>query len=299
MDFTDMLYYAVRYVEPKDIKQYNVVMVDEVQDVSKLQYELIKKLKTPRGRLIGVGDERQAIYGFQGSNLDTLNTIKTAPNTIALPLNMTYRCAETIVEEANKVFPNSIEAAPGAKKGEIVDGSIKEAQNGDFILCRNNAPLVDTFIYLLRRGKKCSILGKEYGDSLVGMIDSVNDIFDFEGVLLKMEEKLRSKGIKNPQNNEAYCNLEDKVNVLISLFDYFGSLEKVRSVIYDVFMENPSQGITLSTIHKSKGLEANRIFFLQPELLPSKYATTELELYAEKCLKFVAITRAKDRLIYC
>lgn len=299
MDFTDMLYYAVRYVEPKDIKQYNVVMVDEVQDVSKLQYELIKKLKTPRGRLIGVGDERQAIYGFQGSNLDTLNTIKTAPNTIALPLNMTYRCAETIVEEANKVFPNSIEAAPGAKKGEIMNGSIKEAQNGDFILCRNNAPLVDTFIYLLRQGKKCSILGKEYGDSLVGMIDSVNDIFDFEGVLLKMEQKLRSKGIKNPQNNEAYCNLEDKVNVLISLFDYFGSLEKVRSVIYDVFMENPSQGITLSTIHKSKGLEANRIFFLQPELLPSKYATTELELYAEKCLKFVAITRAKDRLIYC
>ena len=65
MDFTDMLYYAVRYVESKDIKQYNVVMVDEVQDVSKLQYELIKKLKTPRGRLIGVGDERQAIYGFQ------------------------------------------------------------------------------------------------------------------------------------------------------------------------------------------------------------------------------------------
>ena len=73
----------------------------------------------------------------------------------------------------------------------------------------------------------------------------------------------------------------------------------MRSVIYDIFVENASRGIILSTIHKSKGLEADRVFFLEPGLIPSKYAVTELAVYAEKCLKFVGITRARKELIYC
>lgn len=299
MDFTDMLYYATQYVHKEDFKQYNVVMVDEIQDLSPLQYQLIKMLKTPRGRLVGVGDEKQAIYGFQGSNLDTLNAIKNAPNTVTLPLSITYRCARDIVDEACKVFPDGIVAAPGAVKGFVGDGTFKDAQEGDFILCRNNAPLVDAFITLLRQGKKCTILGKEFGDELVSLIDSVEDVWGLEQVLENMISKLQKKGVKSPTKCEAYDKLDEKVNVLLSLYEYFGDLETVRSRIYDIFVENASRGITLSTIHKSKGLESDNIYFLEPELLPSKYATTELALYAEKCLKFVAITRARKRLIYC
>lgn len=299
MDFTDMLYYATQYVHREDFKQYNVVMLDECQDISPLQFEVVKMCKTPRGRLIAVGDEKQSIYSFMGSNLDSLQAIKNAPNTVTLPLSMTYRCAQDIVAEACKVFPDGIVAAPGAVKGFVGDGTFKDAQEGDFILCRNNAPLVDAFITLLRQGKKCTILGKEFGDELVSLIDSVEDVWGLEQVLENMISKLQKKGVKSPTKCEAYDKLNEKVNVLLSLYEYFGDLETVRSRIYDIFVENASRGITLSTIHKSKGLEADRIFFLQPELLPSKYATTELALYAEKCLQFVAITRARKSLIYC
>lgn len=239
------------------------------------------------------------IYSFMGSNLDSLQAIKNAPNTVTLPLSMTYRCAQDIVAEACKVFPDGIVAAPGAVKGFVGDGTFKDAQEGDFILCRNNAPLVDAFITLLRQGKKCTILGKEFGDELVSLIDSVEDVWGLEQVLENMISKLQKKGVKSPTKCEAYDKLNEKVNVLLSLYEYFGDLATVRSRIYDIFVENASRGITLSTIHKSKGLEADRIFFLQPELLPSKYATTELALYAEKCLQFVAITRARKSLIYC
>lgn len=239
------------------------------------------------------------IYSFMGSNLDSLQAIKNAPNTVTLPLSMTYRCAQDIVAEACKVFPDGIVAAPGAVKGFVGDGTFKDAQEGDFILCRNNAPLVDAFITLLRQGKKCTILGKEFGDELVSLIDSVEDVWGLEQVLENMISKLQKKGVKSPTKCEAYDKLNEKVNVLLSLYEYFGDLETVRFRIYDIFVENASRGITLSTIHKSKGLEADRIFFLQPELLPSKYATTELALYAEKCLQFVAITRARKSLIYC
>lgn len=299
IDFTDMLYYATRYIDIKDFKQYNVVMLDECQDISPLQFEVVKMCKTPRGRLIAVGDEKQSIYSFMGSNLDSLQAIKNSPNTVTLPLSMTYRCAESIVDEACKVFHGGIVAAPGAPKGLVGKGTIYEAREGDFILCRNNAPLVDAFISLIRNGKKCSIIGKEFGDQLVSLIDSVDDIFDLEKILLDLEEKLSKKGLKNPTKTEAYDKVNEKVNVLLSLYEYFGSLDKVRSVIYDIFVENASRGIILSTIHKSKGLEADRVFFLEPGLIPSKYAVTELAVYAEKCLKFVGITRARKELIYC
>lgn len=299
IDFTDMLWYATNYVHKDDFKHFNVVMVDECQDLSPLQYQLIKMLKTSRGRLVAVGDEKQAIYAFQGSNLDTLNSIKTSVNTVSLPLSMTYRCAKNIVDEACKVFPDGIEAAPDAIVGSVNYGSFIDAKEGDFILCRNNAPLVESFVELLRRGKKCSILGKEFGDELVSMIDSVDDIWGLEKILTDFYAKLLKKGIKNPMKCEAYNKLDERVQVLLNLYEYFGDLETVKSRIYDIFVENVGKGIVLSTIHKSKGLESDNVYFLKPELIPSKYATTELSQYAEKCLKFVAITRARKNLIYC
>lgn len=196
MDFTDMLYYATQYVHRDDFKQYNVVMLDECQDISPLQFEVVKMCKTPRGRLIAVGDEKQSIYSFMGSNLDSLQAIKNAPNTVTLPLSMTYRCAQDIVAEACKVFPDGIVAAPGAVKGFVGDGTFKDAQEGDFILCRNNAPLVDAFITLLRQGKKCTILGKEFGDELVSLIDSVEDVWGLEQVLENMISKLQRRELR-------------------------------------------------------------------------------------------------------
>lgn len=299
MDFTDMLYYAANYIDMKDFKQYNVVMLDECQDISPLQFEVVKRCKTPRGRLIAVGDEKQSIYSFMGSNLDSLHAIKNSPNTIELPLSMTYRCAVNIVDEARKVFPDGIEAAPGAVLGSVDCGSFRDAKDGDFILCRNNAPLMETFIELLKLGKRCAIMGKDYGDELVYLIDSIKDIWGLEAKLEKLSESLAKKGVKMPTKVPAYAQLEEKVHVLLTLYEYFGDLEVVCNRIYDIFTDTQSKGVTLSTIHKSKGLEADNVYFLQPDLLPSKYAVTELALYAEKCLKFVAITRSRKNLIYC
>jgi len=57
------------------------------------------------------------------------------------------------------------------------------------------------------------------------------------------------------------------------------------------------QGIVLSTIHKAKGLEANRVFIVRPDLLPLPHAHG-WQLAQEKNLIYVAITRAKTELIY-
>lgn len=299
MDFTDMLVWAVRYVPKTEFKQYSVVMCDECQDISTLQYELIKRLKTPKGRLVAVGDPKQSIYSFQGSNLDSLHAIQNSPNTVTLPLSITYRCAKAIVKEAQRVFPEGIEAAPTAIDGTVTRGQLNEVVEGDFILCRNNAPLIDAWLKLVKMGHRCVILGKDFGDALMELLDGAECVGDLEKPLVDLLERLHRKGIERPERTEAYANLDEKVGILLNLFDFFGSLEAVREKIFDIFVENTDEKhVILSTIHKSKGLEADRVFFLEPELIPSRFATTELAMYAERCLMFVAITRAKKELIY-
>ena len=65
-----------------------------------------------------------------------------------------------------------------------------------------------------------------------------------------------------------------------------------------LFSDNEKKGVVLSTIHKSKGLEADNVFILDVNLIPSKYATTKDQLKQERNLLYVAITRAKNKLIY-
>ena len=143
------------------------------------------------------------------------------------------------------------------------------------------------------------ILGKDFGDALMELLDDAECVEDLEKPLVDLLERLHRKGVERPERTEAYANLDEKISILLNLFDSFGSLDMVRERIFDIFVENTDEKhVILSTIHKSKGLEADRVFFLEPNLIPSRFATTELAMYAERCLMFVAITRAKRELIY-
>lgn len=300
MDFPDMLWIPYNFVDEINFPKYQVVVTDEGQDLFTLQKEILQRYIKPRGRFIAVGDSKQLIYNFMGSDLDVFSSIKEMPNTICLPLSVTYRCAKKIVEVANKVFPGT-ECVPTAKEGIVRSGDIFEAENGDFILCRNNYPLVVTFIMLLERGKKVSIMGRDFGESLCRLMDNQSCLDDLYLLLEDKASKLKKRGLSEIAiiNNASYVALKEKVSIIETLYKRFpGSFLALKQKIKNIFSDDKT-GIILSTIHKSKGLEAKRVFFLNPELIPSKFAKTPKALYAEDCLKFVAITRAKEELVYC
>lgn len=300
MDFIDMLWIPYNYVDEMNFYKYQVVCLDETQDNNLIQRELMKKYIKPRGRFIAVGDSKQVLYNFMGSDLDVFNSIKEMPNTICLPLSVTYRCAKKIVEVANEVFPGT-ECVPTAKEGIVRSGDIFEAENGDFILCRNNYPLVVTFIMLLERGKKAAIMGRDFGESLCRLMDNQSCLDDLYLLLEDKASKLKKRGLSEIAiaNNASYMALKEKVSIIETLYKRFpGSFLALKQKIKNIFSDDKT-GIILSTIHKSKGLEAKRVFFLNSELIPSKFAKTPKALYAEDCLKFVAITRAKEELVYC
>jgi hypothetical protein len=300
MDFPDMLWIPYNFVDEMNFPKYQVVMADEGQDLFTLQKEILQRYIKPRGRFVAVGDSKQLIYNFMGSDLDVFNSIKGMPNTICLPLSVTYRCAKKIVEVANEVFPGT-ECVPTAKEGVVRSGDIFEAESGDFVLCRNNFPLVATFIMLLEKGKKASIMGRDFGESLCRLLDGQERLDDLYLLLDDKVSKLKGKGLSEIAitNNASYVALKEKVSIIEILYKRFpGSFLALKQKIKNIFSDDKT-GIILSTIHKSKGLEAKRVFFLNPELIPSKFAKTPKALYAEDCLKFVAITRAKEELVYC
>ena len=91
--------------------------------------------------------------------------------------------------------------------------------------------------------------------------------------------------------------LQQKIEVIECLCEEVESVPELKKLINNIFSDD-IKGIMLSTIHKAKGLENDRIFFLCPELIPSKYATQPWQYEQEANLKYVAITRAKKELIY-
>lgn len=68
--------------------------------------------------------------------------------------------------------------------------------------------------------------------------------------------------------------------------------------IQELFNEARGADIWLSTIHRAKGLEADRVFIIRPELLPHPLAKGAAEHQQERNLKFVALTRAKKHLFF-
>lgn len=303
IDFTDMLWLTHKSIYPDFYPKYNVLFIDECQDLSPLQREVLLKCLHKKGRFVAVGDKFQAIYSFQGSNLDSFNHLISLPNTKLLPLSVSYRCPKKVVEFAGDIF-EGIEPYEGNILGEIKWGLVSEAEDGDFILCRNNLPLVITFIELIKLGKQANIMGKDYGQSLLSYLNKLQGCSDFkvgcEEILKIKEGQLKDRGISNPKKSSSYQNVVEKLNILGILVKEFGSIGVAYEEISEMFNDSKKGGVTLSTIHKSKGLETDRVFIVgYDDLLPSKYATTKLELYQEQALKYVAVTRAKKELIFC
>lgn len=301
IDFIDMIYLPVILLKDSQFPKYDVVMIDECQDLNSLQFELVKKLFKKRTRFCAVGDGFQAIYSFMGADKDMFTKIKNYPNTITLPLSYSYRCPVSVVKEANKVF-NFVESPEGQQEGEVThDGDFKDISPGDFVLCRNNKPLVELFLELIKRNKKAHIMGKDFGKGLLNVINKLERIDNksIDDLLSKKEESLKEKGVKNPKNHLSYQNLIEKLNIISMLHLHFQNEAKLKVIIEDMFKDKEDRdSITLSTIHKSKGLESDTVYILAPELIPSEYAKTELDVWSEKCLLYVAITRSKNKLIF-
>jgi DNA helicase II / ATP-dependent DNA helicase PcrA len=287
-----------------NVTKFDLIFIDECQDLNKAQQACVSKMIEEGGRFIAVGDPYQAIYGFTGADNLSFEEFKKRPNTMYLPLSECFRCAKDIVRFAQEIVP-SIEYRRTSQAGRVRYGSYKEIRGDDYVLCRLNSVLVSFCLDLIRDGNNAKVLGKSIGEDLINLVES-QEAQDIQQLTLKLNGRvgrlkvaLLKSGLEEADigNNSRYAELADQIitiNVISENSKTIGDLVKRIKSIFDP----KKPGITLASIHKAKGLEARRVFILGDALMPLKRATLDWQARQEFNLIYVAYTRAKEELIF-
>ncbi len=302
VDFDDLLYFAVK--DGISLPKYDFVFVDEGQDTNAIQRAILKKMLNPKSRLIVVGDPAQAIYGFRGADSESLNLIAKEFGASKLPLTVSYRCATNVVKYAQQ-WVSHIEAAPNAPAGEVVNlGATWEPEvfgKTDLVVCRTTKPLITLAYKMLRKHLPVTIMGREIGQGLISLVKKMN-ANDLDEMTLKVEawaqREVDKAMVKNLDSKvEA---IQDKADAIICLADSLPedrrTIAELISVIDNLFA-NKAGSVRLATIHKSKGMEADKVYWLNSSKCPAKWARKDWQRSQEINLCYVAATRAKTSLV--
>lgn len=305
IDFTDMLYLPARLkMQPY---QYQRVAVDECQDLSTAARRLIINSCAPGGRLLFVGDPKQAIMAFAGADANSYHEIHHELDTLELPLSICYRCPADIVKMAQEIVPQ-IEARPGAPAGTIdwrtEEDMAKQAQAGDLIMCRKNAPLMKHCLRLIRNGIHARIRGRDVGKEIANLIRAVGStISEYDQFPEAVEFYYHQQAAVLKAKDASDAQLEMLDDKCVTLSECFAGMLDCRSVeelaarIESIFSDHGT-AVWFSSIHRAKGLEAQRCWILEFDRLgqPIGRDSSDEENQQERNLLYVGLTRSTDTL---
>lgn len=291
VDFDDMCWLPIIY--RINVGKYDFVMIDESQDMSKVQIELALSAVKPDGRIIAVMDPYQAIYRFRGADHRVYENLKTRLNPKELPLPICYRCPQAVIKLAQTLVPD-IQAYENSPEGEIIDLNlldlIKTAKAGDYVISRYNAPLIKNCMKFLKNSIPANILGRDIGDNLENLLKkskkkTVKAFLEW----LKKWEITEKENLLAKYGKASTENISDKAECLRILSEDAEEISDIKKNIDTLFQENDESKIVLfSSIHKIKGKETNNVFVLADTLSQG--------VQEERNLCYVAWTRSKKKL---
>lgn len=293
IDFDDMIWLPV--VNDLYTWKYDRVFIDETQDLNPAQIERALRAVKPGGRIMAVGDDRQAIYGFRGADSNAVDNVVERLKAKVMPLSISYRCAKSIVIAAKEIV-HDFEYAENAPEGSVTSASKKDmmqqASAGDFILSRTNAPLIGLCLSFIREGQRANIQGRDVGQSLKGLVKSAkkecDTVLEFATWLREWFEKMVEQAQAHRRDTQV---VEDKYECMIALSEGSRSFSEIEAKIDSLFSDEANEGkIVLSTTHKAKGLERDRVFVLA-NTYRNRPGIEELNLW------YVAMTRARETLV--
>jgi DNA helicase-2/ATP-dependent DNA helicase PcrA len=295
IDFDDQIYMSTLFTNAWPT--YDMIMIDEVQDLSALQHKMVTKLCHSKTRIIAVGDSRQAIYGFRGAHANSMKVFERKFNLTPYPLTVSYRCPKAVIHEAQKVVPH-IESAQDAPEGYLDwlgPAQPQDLKPGSVVLCRNTAPLVSLAWRCIKQGVSINFLGRDIAKGLVRVINKLApEAISIELFLDNLSTFTNNEIAKKPRREAKLREQQDVLRVLtLDCETTADILRKIKTIF-----ENDSGQVTLSTIHRSKGFEWDTVYILDRELIPSKYATQPWQLTQEDNLFYVAVTRSQNELFY-
>ncbi|MGQ9744509.1 MAG: ATP-dependent helicase [Dissulfurimicrobium sp.] len=279
-DYADLLIEALQLLRLHEVKQrfrekIHHILVDEFQDVNWRQYTLIKEMALTAAdgpEITVIGDPRQAIYGFRGADSAFIARFSRdfAP-VKTITLDTVYRCPQIILDAAASVIGESGKGLISVK-GQGHKITLKTFKN-DFSEARWIARTIE------------NMTGPTSLDSInmsavAGQMMNLSDVavlFRINAISAMVEHALKERGI--PYKMKAMPDVP----------------EMDIKIIGEVW--GASEGVSLLSIHASKGLEFKAVFIIGCEdgVMPWKNG----DMAEEERLFYVGITRASERLFLC
>jgi superfamily I DNA/RNA helicase len=203
-----------------------------------------------------------------------------------------------------QTWVSHIEARPNAPEGTVehfgTDWSIDTLKPQDLVVCRKTAPLVTLALKMIRGKRQVQILGNELGQGLKSLIKKMNaKNIDLLEEKLRAYEEREVKKAQDKDDDQLAEMIMDKVGAILFLISCLQETKRTipeLEIGIDYLFKDKTNAVTLCTIHKSKGLEADRVFWLNRSECPSKWARQEWQKQQELNLCYVAATRAKSYL---
>jgi DNA helicase-2/ATP-dependent DNA helicase PcrA len=306
---------------------FDYIQIDEAQDLSEKQYDLLKLLRT--NNIVLVADDDQSIYGFRGAKPDLLFDFEHAyHNCKRFLLEENYRSDYIItgisseIIKSNKTRFKKNFYTRNIRSGKIIlkrfsDTEKQAAETSKLILSnyqagksvcvlyRNNAslicPLVSLIMDINRRKKDFPdvVIKGELPDAKE--IDLIFDIFcDVNDDIHTAELKIFNYGFSGKRRFHINC-LKSAAMILGNSFHTELSLKKLYEQIKNIGLvksEKNTGKIFFSTIHSAKGLEFDTVIVIDlvEGELPSVDSKDESAIEEERRLAYVAITRAKSKV---
>lgn len=291
IDFDDMVWYPNLY--KLKVKTYDVVLVDEFQDLNESQIQFSMQLCKKKGRIFCYGDRNQAIYNFRGANAASVFSIIETLKPKLLPLSISYRCPVSVVAEAQKYVPE-IQAAPGAKHGTVQTITESEmyklAKPGSFIVSRTNAPMLSIALKFIKMGIPANIRGRDIGQNLLTFIQNskAKTIPALKEYIDKWATKESERLLKKGKD---LLPVTDKAECLRVLVEDCKDVEQVKSRMQKLFSdEDDKSKVLLTSTHRVKGDQNPNVFVL--------WGTFFGDDQEAQNLRYVAITRSQDKLYF-
>lgn len=306
IDFDDMILFPlIKNLRVKWGKDF--IFLDEAQDLSRARQALARKfIRYQTGRMIVVGDDRQAIYGFSGADAAALDNLVRGLDARVLPLSVTWRCPKSVVRLAQTLVPD-IEYAESAPEGEVlrVEALPSDLNPEDAILCRNTAPLISIAYRLIRKGIPCKVEGRAIGQGLEKLVTRWK-VKTIDALMNKLDQ-YRDREVQKAlaKGSEAKAEeVNDKCDTLKEICEAVlaqgkSTVEDVRAFIANLFADGATDVVTLATYHRSKGREWERVILWEhAQRCPSRAARQPWQKLQEENLAYVAYTRAKRTLVF-
>ena len=295
IDFTDMIQkFLDKGVSPK----FDVIFVDEAQDLSLIQWSMIKKIEKDTNCDVWVaGDDDQAIFGWAGADVDSFINWEAQE----IPLKQSERVPTIIQKKAlhviDRIQENRIdkEYFPKAESGEIFERyklSDIDMSKGDWLILSRTKSLLKPVITFLK--KKGFFFNTAQGNSIGKSL--YEDIQNWS----KLQKKIELPEIQVQRIRE---RIEGSMNLSLKWYDVFNKLTDSQITYMKLLLlngENPTEDarIKVSTIHGAKGGEAtNVVLFLNETANTIKGAKKSAAKQDEEYrVWYVGITRTMKNL---